>query len=288
MEAFADTRLIDRHDRRPWLVRFLTVRPLRLLDIGGTWPTRAGASQALAAGDHPDRTQAWARAIHAELDVDGIRYPSSQRGHPGERRPPEIPLRLWGANVALFERAADALPPRPTLHLALDHPGLSTILGRVAAALRPRPRLTHPPRASALGWTPTMSTTPTDPTTPTESGGFLAPKPGSAPGDHCYRCGKPTPAGIAVCDTCNPGKVKGPSPTQLHATILGGVALGIIGLFILWRFMVDQGGPYTATIVTRTMGSDGSPAIMVTVANTGEPGRSRDLPRHPRRRPAPG
>ena len=42
------------------------------------------------------------------------------------------PLRLWGANVALFERAADALPARPTLHMALDHPGLSTILGRVA------------------------------------------------------------------------------------------------------------------------------------------------------------
>ena len=132
VEAFAATRHIDRHDRRPWLVRFLTVRPLRLLDIGGTWPTRAGASQALATGDHPDRTQAWARAIHAALEVDGIRYPSSLRGHPGERRPPEIPLRLWGANVALFERAADALPLRPTLHMALDHPGLSTILGRVA------------------------------------------------------------------------------------------------------------------------------------------------------------
>ena len=132
VEAFAATRLIDRHDRRPWLTRFPIVRPLRLLDVGGTWPTRAGASQALATGDHPDRTQAWARAIHAQLDVDGIRYPSSLRGHPGERRPPEIPLRLWGANIALFERAADALPARPTLHMALDHPGLSTILGRVA------------------------------------------------------------------------------------------------------------------------------------------------------------
>lgn len=132
VEAFAETRLIDRRDRRPWLVRFLTVRPLRLLDIGGTWPTRAGASQALATGDHPERTQAWARAIHAELDVDGVRYPSSQRGRPRERRPAAIPLRLWGANVALFERAADALPDRPTLHLALDHPGLATILARVA------------------------------------------------------------------------------------------------------------------------------------------------------------
>ncbi|MFN8621042.1 MAG: RES family NAD+ phosphorylase [Chloroflexota bacterium] len=132
VEAFAETRLIDRRDRRPWLVRFGTVRPVRLLDIGGTWPTRAGASQALATGDHPERTQAWARAIVDELDVDGIRYPSSQRGRPRERRPDAIPPRLWGANLALFERAADALPPRPSLHIALDHPGLATILGAVA------------------------------------------------------------------------------------------------------------------------------------------------------------
>ena len=89
------------------------------------------------------------------------------------------------------------------------------------------------------------------------------------PADRCYRCGAATPAGTGICATCNPGKVKGPSPTQLHATILGGVALGVVALFILWRFLVDNGGPYTATIVQRSIAGDGAPTITVTVANTG-------------------
>ena len=115
-----------------------------------------------------------------------------------------------------------------------------------------------------------MNTTPIDPVQPPESGGFLAPKPGSAPADRCYRCGKPTPAGVAVCAACNPGKVKGPSATQLHATILGGIVLGAIILLVGWRFAVGQGGPYTATVVDRVMNPDGGPAVTVTVANTGD------------------
>ena len=81
-----------------------------------------------------------------------------------------------------------------------------------------------------------MNTSPIDPVQPPAEGGFLAPKPGSVPGDRCYRCGRPTPAGVAVCTACNPGKVKGPSATQLHATILGGVILGAIVLLMGWRF----------------------------------------------------
>lgn len=115
-----------------------------------------------------------------------------------------------------------------------------------------------------------MSTTPTDPVQAPEQGGFLAPRPGSTPGDRCYRCGKPTPAGVAVCAACNPGKVKGPSATQLHATILLGVILGAIMLFVGWRFMVGQGGPYTATISERVMNPDGGPSVTIVVANTGE------------------
>ena len=117
-----------------------------------------------------------------------------------------------------------------------------------------------------------MTTTPSTTPDTSDSPGFLAPPPGSEPSDTCYRCGKPTPAGVAVCSDCNPGKVKGPSTTQLHATILGGVAIGVIGLFILWRFMTDPGGPYTATITDRAIAGDGAPSITVVVANTGERG----------------
>jgi len=49
-EAFQDTRLIDRAARDPWLAGFRLARPVTLLDLTGAWPTRAGASMALAAG----------------------------------------------------------------------------------------------------------------------------------------------------------------------------------------------------------------------------------------------
>ena len=133
-----------------------------------------------------------------------------------------------------------------------------------------------------------MSTTPIDPAQPPESGGFLAPKPGSTPSDVCYRCGKPTPAGVAVCAACNPGKVKGPSATQLHATILGGIILGAVILLVGWRFAVGQGGPYAATVVDSTMYPDGGPAVTISVANTGERSGVANCRRHARRRPAPG
>ena len=115
-----------------------------------------------------------------------------------------------------------------------------------------------------------MSSTPLDPVQPPAEGGFLAPRPGSVPADRCYRCGKPTAPGIALCDACNPGKVKGPSATQLHATILGGVVLGGIFLLLIWKFMVGAGGPYAATLAETTMNADGGPSIVVTITNTGK------------------
>ncbi|MFN8621043.1 MAG: hypothetical protein U0869_09900 [Chloroflexota bacterium] len=104
---------------------------------------------------------------------------------------------------------------------------------------------------------------------PSADGGFLAPPPDVQPMDHCYRCGKPTPQGQSLCAECNPGRVKGPSTTQLHATLLVGVLLGGFALLVLWKFMVGQGGPYTATFTEKTIGPDGGAAIVVSVQNTG-------------------
>jgi hypothetical protein len=110
----------------------------------------------------------------------------------------------------------------------------------------------------------------TNSSAPPTEGGFLAPRPDATAGDHCYRCGKPTPLGQSLCAECNPGRVKGPSTTQLHATILGGVVLGGIALLLMWRFMVGQGGPYGTTVTQKTIGADGAPAIVVTVVNSGK------------------
>jgi hypothetical protein len=115
-EAFQAARVVDRHTAAPWLVVFRPVRPLRLLDLAGTWPTRAGASQAISSGPR-DRARAWARAVFvAYPDVDGLWYRSSMDG--------------GAPAVCLWERAADALPASPQLHVPLDAPALALPVAR--------------------------------------------------------------------------------------------------------------------------------------------------------------
>ena len=120
-EVFQATRTVDRQRRDPWLVSFALADGARLLDLSGMWPTRAGASQALASGRR-DVARAWSRAIYDEYpDVDGLVYPSSMYGR--------------GLAMALYERASRALPSRPELHVPLTHPGLASILRTEASRL---------------------------------------------------------------------------------------------------------------------------------------------------------
>ena len=117
-ESFADTRTIDRLHDAPWLVAFRPVRAITLLDLSGAWPTRAGASQAISTGRR-EIAQEWSRSIWSAFPgVDGLLYPSAMAG--GE------------VNVALYERASDAFPAHPALHLPLAHPGMLDDLNRIA------------------------------------------------------------------------------------------------------------------------------------------------------------
>jgi hypothetical protein len=120
-ESFQASRVLDRQTGRPWLVVFRSTRVLRLLDLTGTWPTRAGASQAISSGAR-DRSRSWARAIRAAYDdIDGLWYRSSMdRGQPA---------------VCLWEPARDAMPPSPWAHLPLDAPGLTLPLARACRAV---------------------------------------------------------------------------------------------------------------------------------------------------------
>ena len=117
-EVFQDTRVIDRVARYPWLVGFAIRKPLTLLDLAGTWPTRAGASMALNSGPRP-RAQRWSRAIYeAYPDIDGLYYPSSMHAN----RPA----------IALYERGVRAFPATPVFHRPLIDPALLSVLRRVA------------------------------------------------------------------------------------------------------------------------------------------------------------
>ncbi len=121
-EVYQQTSIVDRRTRRPHLVAFQPRRTLRLLDLTGLWPTRAGASQEISAGPK-DVTQAWARAIHAAFpELDGLWYRSSMdSGDPA--------VCLWAPP------AADALPASPDVLLPLDYPGLDLPLSRICEAL---------------------------------------------------------------------------------------------------------------------------------------------------------
>lgn len=120
-EVFQRTRVVNRRRRSPYLTGFTGTRPLRLLDLAGTWPTRAGTSQALNSG-RTDISRAWARAIRAAFpDLDGLWHPSSMNANQ--------------PCLALFAPAVDALPDDPRLSLPLSHPRLAVALADAAARI---------------------------------------------------------------------------------------------------------------------------------------------------------
>ena len=121
-EVFQDTSIVDRVTRRPFIVVFRPTRALRLLDLAGLWPTRAGASQEISSGAR-ERTQEWARAIRvAHPGLDGLWYRSSMdSGDPA--------VCLWDPP------AGNAMPASPDALVPLDHPGLDVPLARICEAL---------------------------------------------------------------------------------------------------------------------------------------------------------
>lgn len=121
-EVFQATSMVDRRTRSPFLVVLRPRRTLRLLDLGGLWPTRVGASQEISTGPKLV-TQAWARAIRAAYpELDGLWYRSSMdSGDPA--------VCLWDPP------GASGLPAAPDVLLPLDHPGLDLPLARVCEEL---------------------------------------------------------------------------------------------------------------------------------------------------------
>jgi hypothetical protein len=123
-EVFQRRRTINARRGNPWLVGLETVDHLKLLDLTGLWPTRAGASMALSTGPRA-RTRPWARAAYeAYPDVHGLWYGSSMDSMRG--------------CAALFERAEHALPPAPAFHRALADTALRALLERWAGELNYR------------------------------------------------------------------------------------------------------------------------------------------------------
>lgn len=120
-EVFQATRVIDRTDNAPWLVNFRLMADLHLLDLTGLWPTLAGGSQEINSGDRHIARQ-WSRAIYEAFpEVSGLWYRSKMYG--------SMPA------IALYERAARALPAQPLFHMALASPTIFAVLDNAAARM---------------------------------------------------------------------------------------------------------------------------------------------------------
>jgi hypothetical protein len=93
--------------------------------------------------------------------------------------------------------------------------------------------------------------------------------PLAGPHDACIRCGRPTPLGVALCEQDNPAHIKGPSPTQVHGTIVLGLIGGFVLLALLFRFATVGVGPFGASITGTGTQPDGGLEVVVRVTNDG-------------------
>lgn len=89
------------------------------------------------------------------------------------------------------------------------------------------------------------------------------------PHDSCIRCGRPTPLGVALCERDNPAHIKGPSPTQVHGTILFGVLGGFVVLLLLLRLASGGIGPFPSALNAVATRGDGGLEVVVSVTNNG-------------------
>ena len=121
-EVYQRTRTIARRRGAPYLTGMRLTRTVQLLDLTGTWPTRAGASMALCSTPRRDLSRQWARALRSAYpSLDGLWHPSSMHGN--------------DPCVTLWPPASDALPDRPEVSVPLAHPALAPALAAAAEDL---------------------------------------------------------------------------------------------------------------------------------------------------------
>lgn len=94
-------------------------------------------------------------------------------------------------------------------------------------------------------------------------------QPDNEPMSHCIRCGKPTPAGVSLCDVDNPGHIKAPSTTQVHGTMLLGVGIGIVGFLLLAQLAVRHAGPFSGQVLSQLVLPTGRTQVELQVSNAG-------------------
>ena len=109
-EAYQETRLVERIARAPRLAVWHPTRAVRLLNLTGTWPMRAGAGGLINTGRRAV-SQQWARAIRSRWpELDGVLHRSS--------------VTQTATCVTLWAPASDTVPPALSLDRALTDPSI--------------------------------------------------------------------------------------------------------------------------------------------------------------------
>lgn len=91
----------------------------------------------------------------------------------------------------------------------------------------------------------------------------------SEPHDTCLKCGRATPLGVSLCERDNPGRIKSPSSTQVHGTIVVGFLFGIVLLLVLYRLASTGIGPFNSSLAGIATRADGGLSVDVRVTNQG-------------------
>ena len=94
-----------------------------------------------------------------------------------------------------------------------------------------------------------------------------------APGervDRCLRCGRPTAEGRGLCDECNPADIAGPTPTQVHGTIVAGLGIAFLVVALAARFLVGGGVPFAIAVQGQAALADGSLDVVFAITNGGD------------------
>jgi hypothetical protein len=89
------------------------------------------------------------------------------------------------------------------------------------------------------------------------------------PHDTCFRCGRPVPVGVSLCEHDNPARIKSPSATQVHGTIVIGVIGGFVGLMLLLRLISADAGSFAASVGGVASRAGGGIDVTVQVSNSG-------------------
>ena len=122
-EVYQKTRVVNRWHKEPWLVGFAADARLDLLDLTGSFATRAGASMGLMTGPR-SVSRNWARGFYdAYPEIAGLFYPASMHANK--------PAMVFNERA----KAAGVVPANPGFHRALSDAAILTLLRNAARSL---------------------------------------------------------------------------------------------------------------------------------------------------------